>query len=86
MSFPRKNGLRCFEFGSDPAMKTRLAHLVRDGIKMATAGQLAEYLVEDEEVERVGERLVVLDGSGNSAGTPVSDDTLIVTVYFKLDN
>ena len=86
MSFPRKNGLRCFEFGSDPAMKTRLAHLVRDGIKMATAGQLAEYLVEDEEVERVGERLVVLDGSGNSAGTPVTGDTQIVTVYFKLDN
>ena len=98
---------------------------------MATAGHLAEYLLEAEEVETVGERLVVLDGSGasvatvvvtkvevvrfdeipdgfaqaegegdldaedfrvshtkywDSIGAPVSGDTLIVTVYFKLDN
>ncbi len=131
MAFPRRDGFRCFEFGSGPEMKTRLANLVRDGIKRATAGHLAEYLLEGELVETVGERLVVLDGSGKSVGTvvvtkieilsfdevpdgfalaegegdlsaaefreshrkywasvgtPVTDETMIVTVYFKLDS
>ena len=71
MSFPRHNGLRSFEFGSEPEMKTRLANLVRDGIKKATAGQTVEYFLEGEVVENVGERLVVLDGSGQSVGTVV---------------
>lgn len=110
-------------------MKNRLAYLVRDGMKKATAGQVSEYLLEGEEFETVGERLVVLDGEGNSVvtvvvtkvdvvrfdevpdefalaegegdlnaadfreshngfwssmGTPVADDTMIVTIYFEL--
>ena len=71
MAFPRNNGLRCFEFGSGAEIKTRLANLIRDGVKGATAGQVIEYLLEGEEVETVGENLVILDGSGQSVGTVV---------------
>ena len=67
-------------------------------MKKATAGQVAEYLLEEEEIETVGERLVVLDGTATPVATVVvtkvevwrfdklPDSFLIVTVYFEGDN
>lgn len=50
------------ELGSPGAMREELNALVLAGIKTATAGLLAEdYETEDEELEHVGEQLVLLD-------------------------
>jgi uncharacterized protein YhfF len=49
-------------------MRDRLNALVSSGTKTATAGLwLAEYEPEGEEIDRVGERQVILDSSGAPA-------------------
>jgi uncharacterized protein YhfF len=47
-------------------MRARLNWLVLEGRKGATAGLLAEYAQEGEDLEHVGERLAVLDDDGRS--------------------
>lgn len=60
--------------------RENLVNLVLHGNKRATAGLLAEYEHEEEPVEHVGELLAMVDNNGHH----VTDDTLIVTVYFDL--
>ena len=63
--WPRLNGLRAFGLGTPGEMRDRLNALVLSGTKTATAGRwLAEYEAEGEEIDRVGERQVMLDSSG----------------------
>lgn len=65
----RVNGMRSLEFGTPGEMRERLAGLVLQGRKRATAGLLAEYAAEAEDLEHVGERLSVLDNDGRSVAT-----------------
>lgn len=127
--WPRIGGLRTLDLGTPGDMRTNLNTLVLAGVKTATAGLLSEYAEENEELEYVGERLVLVDdhdrlvgvvevtgvevvrfadvswdfarseGEGDrsidewregharfwaGAGTPVTDDTDIVCVRFRL--
>jgi cystathionine gamma-synthase len=68
MSWPRVDGLRTLELGSPGPMRLRLTDLVLHGRKRATAGLLAEYDVDGEELERVGERLALVDNDGLQVG------------------
>jgi uncharacterized protein YhfF len=47
-----------------PDLATKLALLVRDGPKRATAGLVAEFEPEDDPVPSVGDLSIVLDGHG----------------------
>lgn len=58
--WPRIDDLRTLELGDPGALRTRLNGLVAAGEKTATAGRLAEYEEEGEELERVGERMVLV--------------------------
>jgi uncharacterized protein YhfF len=69
MAFLRINGLRSVEFGTPGAMRDRLNDLIINGNKRATAGLLKEdYIDEAEEIEAVGERLVILDNDQKQIG------------------
>jgi uncharacterized protein YhfF len=65
----RAIGMRSFEFGTPGEMRERLTGLVIHGRKRATAGLLAEYAAEAEDLEHVGERLAVLDNAGRQVAT-----------------
>ncbi|NNC91279.1 MAG: ASCH domain-containing protein [Acidimicrobiia bacterium] len=56
-----------WHFGADddPGLQTELALLVRHGPKRATAGVLAEYENENEELPAAGDFSVILDGRGD---------------------
>lgn len=127
--FPRVDGLRSIEFGTPGSSRQTLEDLVLHGNKRATAGLFSEYQTENEPVEHVGERLAMLDNSGQHVGTlevtrvevlrfvdvpdefalaeaegdlnasdfrashlaywtkegeTITDDTLVVTIYFDL--
>ncbi len=69
MTFPRLRGRRTMELGSPGAMRTRLNGLALSGAKVATFGHPAEYAAEQEEVEQVGELLVLVDDDGREVGT-----------------
>jgi uncharacterized protein YhfF len=51
-----------FGLGTDPAFATKLALLVRDGPKRATAGVLDDW--GDEPLPQEGDHSVILDGEG----------------------
>ncbi|MEU1808109.1 ASCH domain-containing protein [Micromonospora aurantiaca (nom. illeg.)] len=59
--WPRIGGLRALALGTPGELRTRLNTLVLSGVKTATAGLLQEYDDENEELEYVGERLVLVD-------------------------
>lgn len=127
--WPRIGGLRALALGTPGELRTRLNILVLSGVKTATAGLVQEYDDENEELEYVGERLVLVDdndefvavvevtgvevvrfadvpwdfaraeGEGDRSieewreghgaywarqGTPVTDDTRIVCLRFRL--
>jgi uncharacterized protein YhfF len=65
----RVDGFRSFEFGTPAEMREKLTGLVLEGRKRATAGLLEQYADEGEELEHVGERLVVLDNDRRPVGT-----------------
>ncbi|HEY1175994.1 MAG TPA: ASCH domain-containing protein [Phytomonospora sp.] len=67
--WPRVDGLRGLELGSPGELRRRLTNLVLAGEKTATAGLLAEYTDEGEELEHVGERLALIDDDGTRAAT-----------------
>lgn len=67
--FPRVDGLRSIELGTPGSSRETLVGLVLHGNKRATAGLLGEYLREEEPVEHVGERLAMLDNTGQHVGT-----------------
>jgi uncharacterized protein YhfF len=59
------DGLRAVELGAPGEMRRRLNELVLSGRKRATAGLLEhDYRAESEELEHVGERLVLVDDDG----------------------
>lgn len=65
MTFPRVDGLRALELGTPgSALQRELNDLVLHGSKRATAGLLAEYEREGEEVEHVGEIQWLIDADG----------------------
>jgi uncharacterized protein YhfF len=55
---------RAFGDPSLPDLATKLALLVRDGPKRATAGLASEYEDEDEPLPQAGDLSVILDGEG----------------------
>lgn len=60
--WPRIGGLRTLALGTPGEMRAHLNTLVLAGVKTATAGLLTdEYATENEELEHVGERLVLVD-------------------------
>ena len=65
MAFPVIDGMRAIEFGTPGVMRRRLVGFVVNGNKRAAAGLFAEYEDEGEPIERVGERLVVVDDDGH---------------------
>lgn len=67
--WPRVDGLRALELGTPGELRAELNGLVLDGRKRATAGLLAEYAEEQEELEHVGERLALLDDTGALVAT-----------------
>ena len=80
--FPRVDNLRGIEFGTPGTSREALVNLVLHGNKRATAGLLSEYETEGD-----------LDASDFRAshlafwtrvGETITDDTLVVTVYFNL--
>jgi uncharacterized protein YhfF len=52
-------------FGATPAQADELLTLVLAGTKTATAGALWDYEHEDEQLPRVGDLAILLDGSGH---------------------
>lgn len=64
MTWPRINGLRTLEIAYPGEVRDRLNGLILAGQKRATTGLRAEYVTEGEEVETVGERLVLVDSDG----------------------
>lgn len=68
MTWPRSGELRTLELGLPGEMRRRLSDLVLHGRKRATAGLLAEYAMEGEELERPGEVLVLLGNEGERLG------------------
>jgi len=68
MTFPVVDGYRSIELGSPGAQRSLLNGLVLNGSKRATAGLLTDYAEQDEPVESVGERLVLVDDDLNRLG------------------
>lgn len=67
------------ELGTTGELRAELNGLVLAGTKRATAGLLSlDYVAEGEEMEHVGERLLLLDDSGSS----VAEVTAIEVVPF----
>jgi phosphoribosylaminoimidazole-succinocarboxamide synthase len=62
-------GLRTMELGSPGPMRARRNALARSGAKVAVFGHPAEYTAEEEAVEHVGERLILVDDDGGDVGT-----------------
>ncbi len=68
MMWARIGGLRTLELGTPGEMRRRLSDLVLHGRKRATAGLLADYTVDGEELERPGEVLVLVGNDGERLG------------------
>ena len=69
MAWKRVDGLRTIEFGSVGEARNTLIDLIFNGNKRATAGLLEhDYEAEGEEVEHLGEVLVVLDNDSKEVG------------------
>ncbi|PZF99833.1 ASCH domain-containing protein [Micromonospora deserti] len=66
--WPRIGGLRTLALGTPGELRANLNALALAGVKTATAGLLTEYAVEGEELEHVGERLVLVDDHDQLAG------------------
>lgn len=62
--WPGPEGLRAIGLGTPGGSRATLNAHVRHGSKRATAGLLAEYEQEGEELETPGERLALLDDDG----------------------
>ena len=78
--WPRVNELRTVGLGTPGDMRADLNALVLQGTKTATAGLLAAYETEAEELERVGERLALVDDHDAPVG--VIEVTAVSVVPF----
>ena len=74
-----------FCFGDSPEMADRLAALVLDGPKRATAAVVAEFEVEGAALPEVGEHAVVYDGSGLPACVIRTDQVTVGPLVEVLD-
>ncbi|WP_236050961.1 ASCH domain-containing protein [Nonomuraea cypriaca] len=62
------DGLRVLELGTPGKLRTLLTDLTLSGKKTATAGLLdVDYHAEGEELEHVGEHLILVDDAGANA-------------------
>jgi uncharacterized protein YhfF len=69
MAFERIDGLRTIEFGNPGKSRDTILNFLFNGNKRATAGLLEfDYEAEGEEVEHVGEILVVVGNEGEELG------------------
>jgi uncharacterized protein YhfF len=69
MAFERIDGLRTIEFGNPGKSRATILDFLFNGNKRATAGLLEfDYEAEGEEVEHVGEILVVVGNEGEELG------------------
>ncbi|MFC0507325.1 ASCH domain-containing protein [Micromonospora costi] len=66
--WPRIGGLRTLALGTPGELRSTLNSLVLAGVKTATAGLRGEYATEGEELEHVGERLVLVDDDDHLVG------------------
>ncbi|MFC3503589.1 ASCH domain-containing protein [Micromonospora krabiensis] len=66
--WPRIGGLRTLALGTPGELRADLNRLVLAGVKTATAGLLSEYAEEGEELERIGERLALVDDDDQLVG------------------
>ena len=78
--FPRIDGLRVMEIGTPGASRDGLTSLIRQGLKRGTAGLRSEYDAEGEELEHVGERMVLVDSSGRGIGY-LTITAVVVTTF-----
>ncbi|HMG29007.1 MAG TPA: ASCH domain-containing protein [Jiangellaceae bacterium] len=78
--WPRVDDLRTLCLGTPGEMRAELNSLVLDSAKTATAGLLAEYETEGEELERVGEYLALVDDHDAPVG--VVEVTAVSVVPF----
>jgi uncharacterized protein YhfF len=70
MPFPIVNGMRSVEIGNPGESREKLISLILDGNKRATAGTLEwDYIAENEPIEKVGEKLAVLDNENQHIAT-----------------
>ena len=76
--WPRVDGLRTLELALPGELRQRLTGLVLAGPKRATAGLLEEYAEEGEELEHVGEVLVMVDDDGAELGRIRVTDVQVV--------
>jgi uncharacterized protein YhfF len=68
MTWPRIDGLRTLDLGTPGVVRQKLVDLVLTGPKRGTAGLLSDYEIEGEELETVGERLVLIGDGGERLG------------------
>jgi uncharacterized protein YhfF len=77
--WPRIGGLRTLALGTPGELRANLNTLVLAGVKTATAGLLTdEYAAENEELEHVGERLVLVDDRDALIGVVEVTDVEVV--------
>ncbi|RSM96498.1 ASCH domain-containing protein [Nonomuraea sp. WAC 01424] len=68
--WPRIDGRRVLALGTPGKIRTWLTDLTLSGAKTATAGLLPlDYETEGEEVEHVGEHLILVNDAGEKAAT-----------------
>ncbi|MEV3985144.1 ASCH domain-containing protein [Nonomuraea sp. NPDC049655] len=68
--WPRIDGRRVLALGTPGKVRTLLTDLTLSGAKTATAGLLPlDYEAEGEEVEHVGEHLILVNDAGEKAAT-----------------
>lgn len=76
--WPRIEGLRTLQLGGPGELRRRLTGLVLAGPKRATAGLHAEYAEKGEELEHVGEVLVLVDDDAAEIGRVRVTGVLVV--------
>ncbi|NUP17313.1 MAG: ASCH domain-containing protein, partial [Streptomyces sp.] len=68
--WPRIDGLRVLALGTPGRIRTWLTDLTLSGAKTATAGLLPlDYEAEGEQIEHVGEHLILVDDTGGKVAT-----------------
>ncbi|MFI6389474.1 ASCH domain-containing protein [Nonomuraea sp. NPDC050547] len=77
----RIDGLRVLDLGTPGPLRAELNGLVLSGAKTATAGLMeSDYRAEGEDLEHVGEHLVLVDDHGGRVGE-VSVTSVEVTTF-----
>lgn len=76
-NIPEDTKYEAWSFGNTKEMADELADLVNKGIKTATTGAYELY-EEDEEIPKVGEYNIILDGSGEPICITITRDVYII--------